>query len=95
MTSLRSFQNDIEEIHLKEVAKQRAAGLAEWERENKKLSLKGSSKDHIHIVHAEKEQRKTSSIGIAKEQASPTSTSVSIKQATDDVEDDAEFQVSR
>ncbi|KAI5123663.1 hypothetical protein M0805_001692 [Coniferiporia weirii] len=34
-TSLRSFQNEIEEIHSKEVAKQRAQGHAELEKENK------------------------------------------------------------
>lgn len=37
MTTLRSFQNEIDEIHTKEVAKQRAHSLvqAEKEKENK------------------------------------------------------------
>ncbi|KAH8119238.1 GTP-binding protein 1 [Phellopilus nigrolimitatus] len=43
MTSLRTFQNEIEEIHTKEIAKQRAHGHAELEKENKKPSEKLTS----------------------------------------------------
>ncbi|TDL22667.1 P-loop containing nucleoside triphosphate hydrolase protein [Rickenella mellea] len=48
MTTLRSFQTEIDEIHVRETAKQRALGLAEREKENKKPTSPtvGLSKDN-------------------------------------------------
>ncbi|KAF9531630.1 GTP-binding protein 1 [Crepidotus variabilis] len=43
MTTLRSFQNEIDEIHNREVTKQRAHGLVEKEKENK--PSKGKTKE--------------------------------------------------
>lgn len=46
MTSLRTFQNEIDEIHARELAKQRTNGTMEKEKENKKpAAVKGKGKD--------------------------------------------------
>jgi hypothetical protein len=41
MTSLRTFQNEIDEIHTRETTKQRAQAAAEKEKENKDPHSKG------------------------------------------------------
>lgn len=49
MTSLRTFQNQIEEIHLKETVKQRAQAAADKEKENKAPQSKNKGKDGSDI----------------------------------------------
>ena len=50
MATLRSFQNEIEEIHTRELSKQRAHGSVEKEKENK--HPKGKAKDEEAPVAA-------------------------------------------
>lgn len=45
MTSLRNFQNEIDEIHTREIAKQRAQTITEREKENKNPHPKGKAKE--------------------------------------------------
>ena len=46
MATLRNFQNEIEGIHQREIAKQRSSASKESEKENKHPSSTGSSKGH-------------------------------------------------
>lgn len=52
MTSLRTFQDQIQEIHTKETLKQRAQAAAEREKdkENKALSTKGKGKENAAMA---------------------------------------------
>lgn len=43
MATLRSFQNEIEDIHQKELARQRSSGTTEYEKENRNPSSSGSN----------------------------------------------------
>jgi hypothetical protein len=45
MTSLRAFQSEIEDIHSREIAKQRAQAAAPKEKENKSPVVRGKAKD--------------------------------------------------
>jgi len=47
MTSLRTFQTEIDEIHVRELAKQRAYGAVEREKENKNPLGKVNDSDPI------------------------------------------------
>jgi len=46
MTTLRTFQNEIDDIHNREVSKQRAVALADKEKEQK--SSKGKIKEEVN-----------------------------------------------
>ena len=47
MTSLRTFQNEIEEIHTRETAKQRAQTAADKEKEKKPHTKTKAEKDKV------------------------------------------------
>ncbi|KII92911.1 hypothetical protein PLICRDRAFT_104001 [Plicaturopsis crispa FD-325 SS-3] len=70
MTSLRTFQNEIDEIHTREIAKQRAEAIAEreWEKENKKPPNKGKERatDATHDAMKKDVVEAVGSVGLSE-----------------------------